>query len=107
PSGRAVARNESKPGGEIPAASKGLGIADGRHESRCIESADARNGRQAASRLILPCFGGKLGVECRNPIIKRLPARQHVLDQEADSRTELFARLQDRLGNPVPRFWLA
>ena len=46
----------------------------------------------------------ELAVEKCDPFIKRLPAHQHILNQEADARADLPSRLLKKLGDPKSQF---
>jgi hypothetical protein len=57
-----LSRYQPKPSREIAAAGEGLAIADGGYQRRCVQHADAGNGRQPPGVRVAPGTGGELAV---------------------------------------------
>ena len=83
---RRLPRDKPKPRGEVATPRESLCITDGRDKRSCVKRANPGNARQPAGGLVPFCLDCEFGVECRNPFVQRQPPRQHVLNQELDTR---------------------
>ena len=83
---RRLPRDKPEPRGEIATPRESLCITDGRDKRSCVKRANPGNARQPAGGLVPFCLCCELGVEYRDPLVEPLPPRQHVLNQELDTR---------------------
>jgi hypothetical protein len=83
---RRLPRDKPKPGSKIATPRESLCVADGRDKRSCVKRANPGNARQPAGGLVPFCLDCEFGVECRNPFVQRQLSRQHVLNQELDTR---------------------
>lgn len=80
--------DQAQPCSKIATTPKGPGIADGSDQCGRVEGTDAGNGQQAPRPFVgLSCFW-ELGVEVRDPLVKRYSAGAHVGDEPVDARPE-------------------
>ena len=91
-----LSRYQPKPSREIAAAGEGLAIADGGYQRRCVQHADAGDGREAPRVRIVTGACGKLVVERGNPSVQLEPFRAHVFNQPVHSRAERGVALRVR-----------
>jgi hypothetical protein len=71
------------------------------------EGANPWNASQPACSLVPFCLSCEISIECRDPLIKRLPPRQHIANEEADTCAQLLSTLSKKLGHPEPQFGAA
>jgi hypothetical protein len=83
---RRLPRDKPKPRREVATTRESLCITDGRDKCSCVKRANPGNARQPAGGLVPFCLDCEFGVECRNPFVQRQLPRQHVLNQELDTR---------------------
>ena len=83
---RRLPRDKPKPRGEVATPSESLCITDGRDKRSCVKRANPGNARQPAGGLVPFCLCCELSIEYRDPLVEPLPPRQHVLNQELDTR---------------------
>lgn len=83
---RRLPRDKPKPGSKIATPRESLCVADRRHQRSCVKRTNPGNACQPACGLVSLGLGCEFGVESRNPFVQRQPPRQHVLNQELDTR---------------------